>query len=141
MVRHRQALSGFANRLFAEGRIVFATAEAEHALGVGHRAFLDAAERLQLNGQLLCPRQGFYVVIPPQYANWGGPPPAWYIDAMMAREDQPYYVALLKAAELHGAAHQAVMEFQVVCGKRLPDIRAGRSRIVFHYRRTSAAST
>ena len=29
-------------------------------------------------------------------------------------EHCPYYVGLLKAAEMHGATHQAVMEFQVV---------------------------
>ena len=42
------------------------------------------------------------------------PPPSWHIDALMTREQQSYYVGLLKAAELHGAGHQAVMEFQVV---------------------------
>ena len=57
----------------------------------------------------------------------------------MAREDATYYVGLLKAAELHGATHQAVMEFQVVCAKRLPEIRAGRNRIVFYFRRNMTA--
>ena len=37
--------------------------------------------------------------------------------------------ACSKAAELHGATHQAVMEFQVVTNKRIPKIRAGRSII------------
>ena len=86
-------------------------------------------------------RQGFYVVVPPQYASWGAPPPAWYIDALMRREGQAYYVGLLKAAELHGATHQAVMEFQVVTAKRLPRIRAGRSLIVFHFRKDMKAVT
>ena len=135
MVRYRQVLSGYVNRLLSEGRTVFTAAEAEDALGVGHRSFLDAAERLQRARRLLRPRQGFYVVVPPQYAGWGAPPPAWYIDALMGREDGAYYVGLLKAAELHGATHQAVMEFQVVCGRRLPAIRAGRNLIVFYFRR------
>ena len=39
----------------------------------------------------------------------------------MRHEGEAYYVGLLKAAELHGATHQAVMEFQVVTGKRLPE--------------------
>nr|WP_245488732.1 type IV toxin-antitoxin system AbiEi family antitoxin [Rhizobium ruizarguesonis] len=38
----------------------------------------------------------------------------------MRHEGNSYYVGLLKAAELHGATHQAVMEFQVVAAKRLP---------------------
>jgi hypothetical protein len=41
----------------------------------------------------------------------------------------------LKAAELHGATHQAVMEFQVVTDKRIPKIHAGRSIISFVYRK------
>ncbi len=123
---------GFA---LSAGRTVFTAEEAERALGVGRGAFLDAAERLQRRRALLKPRRGFYVVVPPQYASWGGPPPAWYIDALMRHEGQAYYVGLLKAAELHGATHQAVMEFQVMSAKRLPRIRAGRNLIVFYYRK------
>ena len=137
----RSALSGYVSGLLSTGRMVFTADEAERALGVGHGAFLDAAERLQRRGALLNPRQGFYVVVPPQYASWGAPPPAWYIDALMRREGQAYYVGLLKAAELHGATHQAVMEFQVVTAKRLPRIRAGRSMIVFYFRKDMEAVT
>ena len=57
----------------------------------------------------------------------------------MRREGKAYYVGLLKAAELHGATHQAVMEFQVVTAKRLPRIRAGRSLIEFYYRKDMEA--
>ena len=52
-----------------------------------------------------------------------------------------HYVGLLKAAELHGATHQAVMEFQVVSNKRLPKIRAGRNLIVFYFRKEMEAVT
>ena len=48
-------------------------------------------------------------------------------------------MGLLKAAELHGASHQAVMEFQVVTDRRIPEIRAGRSILAFYYRRDMAA--
>ena len=131
----RSTLSSFVSGLLSSGRTVFTAEEAEQALGVGHGAFLDAAERLQRREALLNLRQGFYVVVPPQYASWGAPPPAWYIDALMRREGQAYYVGLLKAAELHGATHQAVMEFQVVTAKRLPRIRAGRNLIAFYFRK------
>ena len=137
----RSALSGYVSGLLSTGRTVFTADEAEHALGIGHGAFLDAAERLQRREALLSPRQGFYVVVPPQSASWGAPPPAWYIDALMRREGHAYYVGLLKAAELHGATHQAVMEFQVVAAKRLPKIRAGRSVIVFYFRKDMEAVT
>ena len=51
---------------------MFTAEEAEQALDVGRGAFLDAAERLQRRKALLNPRRGFYVVVPPQYASWGG---------------------------------------------------------------------
>ncbi|WP_442579334.1 type IV toxin-antitoxin system AbiEi family antitoxin domain-containing protein [Mesorhizobium sp. ASY16-5R] len=135
----RSALSTYVSSLLSAGRVVFAGGEAAKALGVPRGAFLDAAERLQKRGHLLNPRQDFYVIVPPQFATWGAPPPPWYIDALMKHESQPYYVGLLKAAELHGATHQAVMEFQVVTAKRLPKIRAGRNLIVFYYRKNMEA--
>ena len=131
----RSALAAYVSGLLSAGRVAFTADEAERTLGIGHGAFLDAAERLQRRKALVRPRQGFYVVVPPQHASWGAPPPAWYINALMRREGQAYYVGLLKAAELHGATHQAVMEFQVVAAKRLPRIRAGRSMIAFYFRR------
>ena len=137
----RSPLSGYVSGLLSAGQVVFTAEEAEHALGIGHGAFLDAAERLQRREAVLNPRQGFYVVVPPQHASWGAPPPAWYIDALMGHVGQAYYVGLLKAAELHGATHQAVMEFQVVTAKRIPRIRAGRSLIVFYFRKDVEAVT
>lgn len=134
----RSALSAHIASLLSAGQVVFTSEQAEQALGVGRGALLDAAERLQRRKALIRPRQGFYVAVPPQFASWGAPPPSWYIDALMRHEQQPYYVALLKAAELHGATHQAVMEFQIVTPKRMPKIKAGRNLIVFYYRKDIA---
>lgn len=134
----RSALSTYMSGLLSAGRVIFSGREAEESLGVGRGALLDATERLQRRHHLLNPRQDFYVIVPPQFASWGAPPPNWYIDALMRHEGHAYYVGLLKAAELHGATHQAVMEFQVVSGKRLPKIRAGRNLVVFYYRKDMA---
>lgn len=136
---YRSSLSTHIAGLLSAGQIVFTSKDAEKALHIGQGAFLDAAERLQRRKHLLNPRRGFYVIVPPQFASWGAPPPAWYIDALMRHEHQAYYVGLLKAAELHGATHQAVMEFQVVAGKRLPKIHAGRNMISFYYRKDMRA--
>ena len=134
----RATLSTWTTDLLSAGRIVFDRDEAMGEIGVGHGAFLDAAERLQRRGHLISPRRGFYVIVPPRFLAWGAPPPSWYIDDLMRFEGRPYYAGLLKAAELYGATHQAVMEFQVVTGKRLPRIRAGRTVIAFHYRKDMA---
>jgi hypothetical protein len=102
---------------------------------VGDAAFLRTAARLQKRRLLFHPRPGFYVVVPPQFLNWEVPPPSWYIDALMQHERSTYYVGMLKAAELNGATHHAVMDFQVVTNRQLPKIKAGRSWITFHYRK------
>ncbi len=137
----RTAFSSYMTQLLSKGRVVFSGEEARRALGISHGALLDAAERQQRKKHLVCPRRGFYVIVPPQYLSWGAPPPPWYIDDLMRHEGRPYYVGLLKAAELHGATHQAVMEFQVITDKRLPKIQAGRSAIAFYYRKNMAAAS
>jgi predicted transcriptional regulator of viral defense system len=135
MSDQRMAFSSYLTNLLSAGRVVFSRDEARQALGVSDGALLDAAERQQRRQHLISPRRGFYVIVPPQYLAWGAPPPPWYIDDLMRHEGRPYYVGLLKAAELHGATHQAVMEFQVITDKRLPKIRAGRSTLGFYYRK------
>ena len=131
----RSPLSQYAYGLLASSRTGFAAADAEQAIGVGHGAFLDAAERLQRRKALVNIRKGFYVVVPPEFSSWGAPSPDYYIDDLMRHEGQPYYVGLLEAGAMHGATHQAVMEFQVVTCARLPSIIAGGTRIEFYYRK------
>lgn len=135
MLERRPYFGSYLTTLLSRGQVAFTASEAQDALGITRGALLDAAEKQQRRGHLLSPRRGFYVIVPPQFLSWGAPPPSWYIDALMRHEERPYYVGLLKAAELHGASHHAVMEFQVVTDKQLPKIRAGRSPIVFHYRK------
>src|SRR5579863_5480221 len=104
--RKPSSLRSYLTDLLAAGRMVFTREEAEKALGTTQGAFLDAAEKLQRRRELLNPRRGFYVIVPPQFLKLGSPPPAWFIDDLMRHEASPYYVGLLKAAELHGASHQ-----------------------------------
>jgi predicted transcriptional regulator of viral defense system len=135
MLEPRSSLATYLTNLQAEGRITFTREEAIAALGITEGAFLKAAARLQKRHRLFNPRHGFYVAVPPQFLSWQAPPPSWYIDPLMQHESQPYYVGLLKAAELHGATHHAVMEFQVLTNRQLRKIRAGRSWITFHVRK------
>jgi predicted transcriptional regulator of viral defense system len=86
--------------------------------------------------RILAPRRGFYVVVPGEYRDLGSPPVSWFIDDLMAFLGVRYYVGLLSAASLHGAAHQAPQEFQVVCAKPLRSIRAGRQVLRFVVSRT-----
>lgn len=135
MNQKRSTFPSYLTKLQSEGRVVFTASEALKALGISAGALLDAAERQQKRNHLIRPRHGFYVIVPPQFHRWGAPPPSRYIDELMAHSDRPYYVGLLTAAELHGASQQAAMEFQVITDRQLGPIRAGRSQIVFRYRK------
>lgn len=135
MLRSRSSLPDYLTRLQAGGRVSFTRGEALEGTRLSASAFLKSAARLQRKHMLLNPRHGFYVAVPPQFLSWEAPPPSWYIDDLMRHEGRPYYVGLLKAAELHGATHHAVMEFQIVTDRQLPKIRAGRSYIAFYFRK------
>ena len=135
MLNDHTHFGSYLTELLSKGQGYFSAAQALDALSITKGALLKAAEKQQKRGNLISPRRGFYVIVSPEYRAMGAPEPSWYIDALMAHEKRPYYVGLLKAAELHGAAHQAVMEFQVVTDKQMPRIRAGRSSIIFYYRK------
>jgi predicted transcriptional regulator of viral defense system len=74
-----------------------------------------ALYRLVLKNKIQSVWQGFFVVILPEHGMRGIVPPVQYIDQLMKFLGKNYYVALLSAAELHGAAHQAPQEFFVIC--------------------------
>jgi predicted transcriptional regulator of viral defense system len=135
----RPSLGSYLVSRLASGRLVFSREEAQAALGISRGAFLDAAEKLQKAERLLNLRHGFYVIVPPQHLNFGSPPPASFIDDLMRHGQRPYYVGLLKAAELQGASHQAVMEFQVVTDRQMRAVQSGRSKIAFYFRKDMSA--
>lgn len=135
MLDRRTSLPDYLTHLQASGRVTFTRGEAMEAVRLSDAAFLKGAARLRRKHLLLSPRQGFYVAVPAQFLSWEAPPPSWYINDLMRYESRPYYVGLLKAAELHGATHHAVMEFQIVTDKQFPKIRAGRSYLAFYFRK------
>ena len=70
--------------------------------------------RLGVKKRILSVYKSFYVIIPPQYAAKGFVPPIYYIDQLMEYLGKPYYISLLNAAELSGAAHQRPQRFSVM---------------------------
>jgi predicted transcriptional regulator of viral defense system len=110
---------------------VFTREQPQAALGVSEEALKKAVQRLVAKRRLAVPRRGFYVIVPVEYRDAGAPPPSWFIDEFMKFERQAYYVGLLSAAALHGAAHQQPQEFQVVTAEQLRPVVVGRARIRF----------
>lgn len=127
----RSAMLLWVEQLQSRGRYTFTRAQAESDTERSFVAAQTALRRLKEQGRVVSPRRGFYVVVPPEYRAAGSPPATWFIDDLMRYLGQPYYVGLLSAAAIHGAAHQQPMVFQVVTSKPTRDMRAGKVTIRF----------
>lgn len=119
------------DELLAEGVLTFDAPEAARRMGLSRDRAHGALKRLADARQIFSPARGFYVVIPPEYRSWGAVPASWFVHPMMAHLGRSYYVALLSAAEMLGAAHHRPQVFQVVVDKYLPDRAFGRVRMQF----------
>jgi len=130
-----RVLPELVEHLQSVGVYTFTKEAALGKLGTPSKSFDASARRLAAKGALASPRRGFYVVVPAEYRSAGAPPPSWFIHALMAFHEQPYYVGLLSAAELHGAAHHRPQEFQVVTDRSLRPVTLGRGRLAWFVKR------
>ncbi len=122
----------FVEELLGQGRYTFTRDEAQNRLGRTPTASYMALWRLQKAGWLTMPRSGFYVIVDPQHRSSGTMPPEWFINDLMPHLGQPYYVGLLSAAQIHGAAHHRPQEFQVVIPDRtVRPVRSGNVLVRF----------
>ena len=123
----------FLEALLGQGRYTFTREEAESRLGRGSTATYHALYRLLKAGWLVMPRSGFYVIVDPQHRAAGTLPPEWFVNDLMKYLGRPYYVGLLSAAQIHGAAHHRPQEFQVVIPRKtVRRVRAGNVLIRFY---------
>lgn len=124
-------LPDYLDALHSRGRYTVTKAEIVSATGQLPRTAEAALRRLKAKHRVASPRRGFYVIVPAEYRQAGAPPATWFVHDFMSFLDQPYYVGLLSAAELHGAAHQRPQELQIVTDRATRPVRAGRGRIRF----------
>ena len=132
--KHRP-LTAFVDDIQARGRYTFTRAEAANAQERSPVALEAALRRLKQRGRIASPRRGFYVLVPIEYRQAGCPPATWFIADLMRFLGQPYYVGLLSAAALHGAAHQQPLVFQVITDRPTRPTVVGRIQIRFHVSR------
>lgn len=128
-------LSDFIDSLQARGRYFLGKAFVKKELNLTHDALNSSIKRLVKKNRLVRLRKGFYLIVPIEYRNIGAPPPEWFTDQLMNAYDAKYYVGLLTAASLHGAAHQQPQIYQVITNKVLRSIKIGRARIVFYFKK------
>ncbi|MEY2925822.1 MAG: hypothetical protein RL367_299 [Pseudomonadota bacterium] len=128
----------YVTHLAASGRYSFSSAEAREAMGGTAVANRHALNRLSKQRMIASPARGFYVVVPPEYQSLGCLPADQFIPDLMARQGLSYYVALLSAAQYHGAGHHRPQVFQVMLEKNRRPIVCGAIRVSFIARRNLA---
>lgn len=133
--KKQATLSALLDDCQASGRYVLRRREAIAALRSSAEAVKKAARRLALKRRLAAPRRGFLVIVPVEYREAGAPPASWFLDPLMEFHGRPYYLGLLSAAAIHGAAHEQPQECQVVTRGQLRPAVAGRTRIRFFTKR------
>jgi predicted transcriptional regulator of viral defense system len=126
-----KTLSELVDGFQESGRYTFVREEALRELNMNPENLKRAAKRLVERGRIAVPRRGFYVIVPLEYRIAGAPPSSWFINQLMLRLGRPYYVGLLSAAALYGAAHQQPQEYQVITDRPQRSIHVGRNRIRF----------
>lgn len=117
--------------LASRGRHHFTTEEAAAALGGSVPTVRAALRRLKAKREIAAPYRGFYVIVPPEYRQLGSLPAEQFVPQLMQHLGEPYYVALLSAAELHGAAHQHPQALQVMVRTNRRAIECGVVRVKF----------
>jgi transcriptional regulator with AbiEi antitoxin domain of type IV toxin-antitoxin system len=115
--------------LTAHGTYHFTTAEAVAALGESVSRVRAALRRLKEKGEVVDPHRSFHVILPPDH-RFGCPPAEQFVPPLMQHLQEPYYVALLSAAERYGAGHEE-RAFQVMTRMNRKPIYCGSSHVQF----------
>lgn len=109
------SLSEWIRKLEINGINTFSFEEVlENFSNTSKQTLFNSLYRQSMKKRIVSVYKGFYVIIPPQYAAKGVVTPMYYIDQLMSYIGKPYYIGLLNAAELHGAAHQRPQQFSVI---------------------------
>lgn len=121
----------FIVELASHGRYHFTTDEAVASLRGHVPAVRAAMRRLKAKGQIVDPHRGFHVIVPAEYRRLGCLPAEQFVPQLMDHLGETYYVALLSAAELYGAAHHRPQSFQVMVKTNRRPIRCGKVQVEF----------
>ncbi len=132
--QHKSSINQFVDELQSRGRYTFTRREITKKLDKSEGALTLALNRLQKTGRIISPKRGFYVIVSLEYKFSEGPPPLWYLQDLSRYLGCSYYLGLLSAAEIYGAAHQSPQELQVVTDVWERPIKLKRSRIKFFHK-------
>ena len=98
----------------ANGSFTITLPELQREFNLSPKALQQNLYRLKKKNAIAQIRQGFYVIIPPEYSHTGMLPVYLFIDDLMQFIKRDYYLGLFSAAALHGAGHQQPMNSQII---------------------------
>ncbi|MBN2007812.1 type IV toxin-antitoxin system AbiEi family antitoxin [candidate division KSB1 bacterium] len=107
-------LETYISRLQEQGRYAFTFDDIANQFPKDEAALRMALIRLRDKKRVERIRKGFYIIVPVEYRGTGVLPASSFINEFMNHLQRDYYVGLLSAAALHGAAHQQPQLFQVI---------------------------
>lgn len=110
-------LSDYADNIQSQGKYSFTSEELLTNLSASENAIKKSIRRLKEKHEIAKVRNGFYVIIPPEYRRRGMLPPMLFVKELMKFLKRDYYVCLINAAAIHGASHQQPQEFFVMTTK------------------------
>lgn len=110
----RSRIKEFVDALQAKGRYCFTKREISKSLKSTPSSLKFGLFRLCKKGRIRLVRRGFYVIVPLEYRSSGILSPLLFIHELMNFIGKPYYVGLLSAASLYGAAHEQPQELQII---------------------------
>ena len=129
--KDRRTTRAFVADLQSRGVYHFLIEDLAKAQDVSLVAARASLRRLSEHGEIAMPHRGFVVAVPPEYRALGCLPAEQFIPDLMAYWQEPYYVALLTAAQYHGAAPQQPMRFQVMTPRNRRPLTCGRVAVEF----------
>lgn len=128
----RNYLNRYLTSVRSQGRYIFTLDELREQFDLSDIAINQSLGRLKAKKEIAQIRKGFYAIVPPEYSNQGMIPPYLFLDDLMKSLSKRYYLALLSAAALHGAAHEQPMEYFVMTESPAPrDVRNQKLKINF----------
>jgi predicted transcriptional regulator of viral defense system len=139
-IRDLKTGEAFVKALLKRGRYSFTLREVGETLGKRGPALNLVLQRLKKAGWIAPVSRGFYVALDVQHQTAGMLNPAWFVDDWAMYMHMAYYVGGLSAAELHGAAHQRPMQFQVFGNRQLRDVKQPSLHLATFYKRNLAAT-
>lgn len=116
-----QSVADFLGRCLSYEQYAFSWDELKGEVSKTDVALRHEILRLSKKKEIITLRQGFYLILPPRYKQYGRLPIELYVERLFSFTGKPYYIAFFSAASFHGASHQQVQQSYLMT--KIPNIR------------------